>query len=84
MNLTHMKATIEAAWEQRATIDATTTGDVRGAVENALRALDGGKARVAERTAQGWVVNQWLKKAVLLSFRLNDSSVLGGGPGKSG
>ncbi len=83
MDLTHMKATIEAAWEQRTTIDAATTGNVRGAVEDALRALDAGKVRVAEKAAQGWVVNQWLKKAVLLSFRLTDSTVQGGGPGKS-
>ena len=84
MDLTHMKATIEAAWEQRATISTTTTGAVRAAVEDALRALDSGKTRVAEKTATGWVVNQWLKKAVLLSFRLTDSTLQGGGPGKSG
>jgi len=80
MDLTHMQATIEAAWEKRDTINAGTMGDVRAAVEAALRALDSGKARVAEKQASGWVVNQWLKKAVLLSFKLNDSSVQRGGP----
>ena len=83
MDLKHMQATIEAAWEKRDTISPSTQGDVRGAVEDALRALDGGKTRVAEKHGSGWVVNQWLKKAVLLSFRLSDSAVQGGGPGKS-
>ncbi|MBL8699777.1 MAG: 2,3,4,5-tetrahydropyridine-2,6-dicarboxylate N-succinyltransferase [Alphaproteobacteria bacterium] len=83
MDLKHMQATVEAAWEKRDTISPATQGDVRGAVEEALRALDSGKTRVAEKHGSGWVVNQWLKKAVLLSFRLSDSSVQGGGPGKA-
>ena len=76
--------TIEDAWEGRDTIGPKTKGAVRKAVTAALDLLDAGKARVAERQADGsWHVNQWLKKAVLLSFRLNDMSVIPGGPGKA-
>jgi 2,3,4,5-tetrahydropyridine-2,6-dicarboxylate N-succinyltransferase len=76
--------TIDDAFEARDGIGPTTKGAVRDAVEAALDLLDRGKARVAERGANGhWSVNQWLKKAVLLSFRLNDMSVIGGGPGKA-
>ncbi|MET0877827.1 MAG: 2,3,4,5-tetrahydropyridine-2,6-dicarboxylate N-succinyltransferase, partial [Tardiphaga sp.] len=65
-------------------VGPTTKGPVRQAVEAALDLLDRGAARVAERGANGhWRVNEWLKKAVLLSFRLNDMSVIGGGPGKA-
>ncbi|MCJ2087362.1 2,3,4,5-tetrahydropyridine-2,6-dicarboxylate N-succinyltransferase [Methylobacterium sp. E-005] len=74
--------TIESAWEDRATITTATKGAVREAVEAALNLLDSGKARVAEKSGnQDWVVNQWLKKAVLLSFRLNDMATIEGGPG---
>ncbi len=76
-----LQATIDAAWEARDTISITTTGEVREAVETALNWLDSGKARVAEPTPGGWQVNQWLKKAVLLSFRLNDMAMIPGGPG---
>jgi len=72
--------TIEAAWDARDTLSPETTGAVRDAVEAALEALDSGRERVAEKTADGWVVNQWLKKAVLLSFRLNDMTRIAGGP----
>jgi 2,3,4,5-tetrahydropyridine-2-carboxylate N-succinyltransferase len=76
--------TIDAAFEKRNDIGSGTTGPVRAAVEAALGLLDRGAARVAERGADGtWHVNQWLKKAVLLSFRLNDMSVIPGGPGKA-
>ena len=76
--------TIDDAFEKRDGISAKTKGPVRKAVEQALDLLDSGAARVAEKQADGrWQVNQWLKKAVLLSFRLNDMSVLKGGPGKS-
>jgi 2,3,4,5-tetrahydropyridine-2-carboxylate N-succinyltransferase len=76
--------TIDDAFEQRDGIGPATTGAVREAVETALDLLDSGKARVAERQADGqWQVNQWLKKAVLLSFRLNDMSVIPGGPGQA-
>ena len=84
MAASELEATIEAAWEARDGINAATTGTVRDAVETALELLDGGKARVAEPGASGWVVNQWLKKAVLLSFRLNDSTIVPGGPGAAG
>ena len=76
--------TIDDAFEARDKIGPKTKGAVRKAVNDALGLLDGGKARVAERQANGaWHVNQWLKKAVLLSFRLNDMSVIAGGPGKA-
>lgn len=71
--------TIEAAWEDRANISTATQGAVREAVETALELLDSGKARVAEKSGNhDWVVNQWLKKAVLLSFRLNDMATIEG------
>jgi 2,3,4,5-tetrahydropyridine-2-carboxylate N-succinyltransferase len=74
--------TIDAAFERRDRINPTTKGEIRDAVEQALDLLDRGTARVAERAADGaWKVNQWLKKAVLLSFRLNGMTVIGGGPG---
>ncbi|WP_448500890.1 2,3,4,5-tetrahydropyridine-2,6-dicarboxylate N-succinyltransferase [Sphingomonas sp.] len=74
-----LKPVIEAAWETRADVNAATTGDVRDAVDAALGLLDKGEARVAEPGTDGeWQVNQWLKKAVLLSFRLNDNTVMEG------
>lgn len=79
---TDLQATIEAAWDARETLGLTTTGAVREAVETAIAGLDDGSYRVAERDAGGaWQVNQWLKKAVLLSFRLNDMELIEGGPG---
>jgi len=77
---------IEAAFEDRANVNATTQGDIRDAVETALLHLDSGKLRVAEKIAgeigpASWKVNQWLKKAVLLSFRLNDMAAIAGAPG---
>ena len=72
---------IDAAFEKRADIRFSTKGAVRDAVDTALNLLDSGKARVAEKGASGWVVNQWLKKAVLLSFRLNDNQLIAGAPG---
>jgi 2,3,4,5-tetrahydropyridine-2-carboxylate N-succinyltransferase len=84
MSHAELAKTIDDAFEARDGISPATKGPVREAVEAALDLLDRGKARVAERGAHGnWSVNQWLKKAVLLSFRLNDMSVLGGGPGKA-
>lgn len=76
-----LSAVLDAAWENRAAIDTATKGEVREAVETALKWLDKGEARVAEKRDGGWVVNQALKKAVLLSFRLNPMGVIGGGPG---
>jgi 2,3,4,5-tetrahydropyridine-2-carboxylate N-succinyltransferase len=80
--MTDLQTTIEAAWDARETLGLTTTGAVREAVETAIAGLDDGSFRVAERDAGGtWQVNQWLKKAVLLSFRLNDMAIIEGGPG---
>jgi 2,3,4,5-tetrahydropyridine-2,6-dicarboxylate N-succinyltransferase len=75
-----LAATIEDAWEARETISPTAGGRYRDAVEAALEALDAGRLRVAEKTGAGWQVHQWLKKAVLLSFRLNDMVEIPGGP----
>lgn len=82
MSLDALEKTIEAAWENRDSIDTTTRGEVPEAVNQALDALDSGEARVAEKVKGTWVVNQWLKKAVLLSFRLNDMTPISGGPGE--
>ncbi|MCR4283592.1 MAG: 2,3,4,5-tetrahydropyridine-2,6-dicarboxylate N-succinyltransferase [Bauldia sp.] len=76
-----LQATIEGAFEKRDAIDARTTGAVRQAVDDALNLLDRGDVRVAEKKDGAWVVNQWLKKAVLLSFRLNPMVLIEGGPG---
>jgi 2,3,4,5-tetrahydropyridine-2-carboxylate N-succinyltransferase len=73
-----LRTTIEEAFENRAELKVSTTGPVREAVAAALELLDSGKLRVAEKTADGWQVHQWLKKAVLLSFRLNDNAVIQG------
>jgi 2,3,4,5-tetrahydropyridine-2,6-dicarboxylate N-succinyltransferase len=83
-----LQTQIEKAFEDRATINAATRGHARDSVEEALDLLDQGKARVAEKLpgASGpnsWKVNQWLKKAVLLSFRLNDNVLIEGGPGEA-
>ncbi|MEP9350019.1 2,3,4,5-tetrahydropyridine-2,6-dicarboxylate N-succinyltransferase [Xanthobacter sp. KR7-225] len=80
--LAELSRIIDAAFEKRAEIGFSTMGEVRLAVDEALSLLDCGKARVAEKGADGaWVVHQWLKKAVLLSFRLNDMEAIPGGPG---
>ncbi len=84
MKHSELAGIIDAAWEARADLSAGTGGTVREAVEAALALLDGGKARVAEPDgAGGWTVNQWLKKAVLLSFRLNPNTLMAadGAPG---
>lgn len=84
MSTADLARTIDAAWEDRANVTPSTAGAVREAVEHALHLLDSGKARVAEKAEGGaWQVHQWLKKAVLLSFRLNDMSVIKGGPGEA-
>ncbi|WP_029556975.1 2,3,4,5-tetrahydropyridine-2,6-dicarboxylate N-succinyltransferase [Xanthobacter sp. 91] len=80
--LAELSTIIDDAFEKRAEIGFSTTGTVRDAVNEALILLDSGAARVAEQGANGaWTVNQWLKKAVLLSFRLNDMEAIPGGPG---
>ncbi|HEX3675182.1 MAG TPA: 2,3,4,5-tetrahydropyridine-2,6-dicarboxylate N-succinyltransferase [Rhizomicrobium sp.] len=73
-------ATIDAAFEQRETLSPATTGPIRDAVETVLARLDAGELRVAEKVQGEWHVHQWLKKAVLLSFRLNDMKLIGGAP----
>ena len=69
---------IEELWERRESLSPSTKGVARDAVDAALELMDAGTARVAEPTANGWQVNQWLKKAVLLSFRLTDSTAMQG------
>ena len=69
---------ISAAWEARDTISTSTTGEVRAAVETTLSELDDGTLRVAEKKDGEWVVNQWVKQAILLSFRLNDNQLISG------
>ena len=77
-------STVNTAFDARDGISTSTKGEVREAVDHALELLDKGETRVAERGADGkWKVNQWLKKAVLLSFRLNDMGAIPGGPGKA-
>ena len=74
-----LAAAIDAAWDARDTISPATTGDVADAIRKALALLDAGEARVAEPVDGGWKVNQWLKKAVLLSFRLSANVIMSGG-----
>jgi len=77
-----LERTIDQAFDARDGVDASTRGEVRDAVDEALTLLDRGEVRVAERRPDGqWAVNQWLKKAVLLSFRLNPMEIIAGGPG---
>jgi 2,3,4,5-tetrahydropyridine-2,6-dicarboxylate N-succinyltransferase len=84
MSQAELEKTIEAAFAARDKIGISTKGEAREAVEAALELLDRGEARVAERQPDGkWKVNQWLKQAVLLSFRLNDMSLTPGGPGQA-
>jgi 2,3,4,5-tetrahydropyridine-2-carboxylate N-succinyltransferase len=83
-DLASLSQTIDTAFDNRDTVTINTKGEIRDAVDTALDLLDGGKVRVAERGTDGnWTVNQWLKKAVLLSFRLNDMEVVKGGSGQS-
>ena len=84
MSLSALESTVNTAFDARDGISTSTKGEVREAVDHALELLDKGETRVAERGADGkWKVNQWLKKAVLLSFRLNDMNAIPGGPGKA-
>jgi len=82
MSLADLQPVVEAAWDNRDEISPATQGSTRDAIEATLAALDNGSARVAVKTDDGWQVNQWLKKAVLLSFRLNDMEMISGGPGQ--
>src|SRR6188508_2813849 len=83
MSNNQLQSVIEGAWDQREQINAETRGEIRDAVGAALAMLDKGEARVAAKKDGEWVVNQWLKKAVLLSFRLNDMGLIAGAPGGS-
>jgi 2,3,4,5-tetrahydropyridine-2-carboxylate N-succinyltransferase len=76
-----LELTIETLWDDRDSLSPATTGDARDAVNAALELLDSGARRVAEKIDGNWQVNQWLKKAVLLSFRINDMEAIPGGPG---
>lgn len=76
-----LQAVIERAWDERDSIGPLTRGEARQAVDAAIASLDNGDARIAEPEAGGWKVHQWLKKAVLLSFRLNPMETISGGPG---
>jgi 2,3,4,5-tetrahydropyridine-2-carboxylate N-succinyltransferase len=80
METGNLQAVIDAAWDDRQSVSPATKGAVREAVEAALDALDSGLLRVAEKKNGKWSVNQWLKKAVLLSFRLYDMAPMPGGP----
>jgi 2,3,4,5-tetrahydropyridine-2-carboxylate N-succinyltransferase len=76
-----LQSVIERAWEDLSSISPETKGEVRTAVDSAIAALDSGEARIAEKIGDEWVVHQWLKKAVLLSFRLNAMEAISGAPG---
>jgi 2,3,4,5-tetrahydropyridine-2-carboxylate N-succinyltransferase len=80
---TGLETAIEAAWEARDTITSATKGEARDAIEATLTALDSGTLRVAEKRGADWHVNQWAKKAVLLSFRLTDMYEISGSNGGS-
>jgi 2,3,4,5-tetrahydropyridine-2-carboxylate N-succinyltransferase len=81
--MSDLSTAIEAAWDKRDQLGVTSKGAERDAVEAALDALDSGSLRVAEKIDGTWVVHEWLKKAVLLSFRLNDMKLISGAPGEA-
>src|SRR6185503_9151319 len=81
MSASDLAAAIEVAWERRETLTAETRGSLRDAVAAALEGLDSGRLWVAEKLGGEWHVHQWLKKAVLLSFRMNGMRLVEGGPG---
>lgn len=83
MDLTGLESAVDAAWDNREEISPATRGEVRDAVGSAMNGLDSGALRVAEKRGGDWHVNQWLKKAVLLSFRLNDMTPIPGGAGEN-
>ncbi|MFQ6017327.1 MAG: 2,3,4,5-tetrahydropyridine-2,6-dicarboxylate N-succinyltransferase [Kiloniellaceae bacterium] len=82
MNAADLQSIVDAAWETRDQVSPATHGEVREAIEAAFQGLDSGTFRVAEKMGGRWHVNQWLKKAVLLSFRLYDTTTIPGGPGE--
>ncbi len=79
MDTQNLSQIIDTAWENRSSINSSTSGETRDAIEYAINGLDSGQYRVCEKSGDDWVVNQWLKKAVLMSFRLNDSTVISSG-----
>ncbi|OSQ37022.1 2,3,4,5-tetrahydropyridine-2,6-dicarboxylate N-succinyltransferase [Thalassospira mesophila] len=87
MDKMELEGVINVAWENRDQITSATKGEIRKAVDQTLTALDNGSLRVAEKSPEKnegrWTVNQWAKKAVLLSFRLNDMTTISGGPGEN-
>jgi len=83
-NYSALQAIIDKAWDNRNDLSPATKGEVRDAVAEALNLLDAGTLRVAEKAGANWQVNQWLKKAVLLSFRHNPNMMMNGGPQNSG
>jgi len=83
MNQDTLAAIIDNAFDNRDSVNAQTDGEIREAVDAALLMLDRGEARVASKSDNGWEAHQWLKKAVLLSFRLNDMEMIAGGPGEN-
>ena len=83
MSATELQPIIDAAWDARDGVNSSTTGEVRDAVVETLDMIDSGTLRVAAKENGEWVVHQWAKKAVLLSFRLFDNAVIGGGPGQA-
>ena len=83
MSHSQLQSVIDKAWDNRDQVNAKTKGEIREAVDQALELLDSGTVRVAEKVNGKWQVNQWLKKAVLLSFRLNDNEIIGHGPGQA-
>lgn len=81
-DLSNLESVINEAWENRGEVTTSTRGEIRDAIENSINSLDDGSARVAEKRDGKWIVNQWLKKAVLLSFRLNPNMLIEGAPGE--
>src|ERR1700761_937714 len=79
--MSDLRTIIESAWEARESLGVTSKGKERDAVEAVLAGLDAGELRVAEKIDGQWIVQEWLKKAVLLSFRLNDMKLISGAPG---
>ena len=78
MKITNLEKSINSAWLKRKKISLNTKGEIRMAVEKTIALLDSGKIRVAEKRMGKWKINQWVKKAILLSFRTNDNKILSG------
>jgi 2,3,4,5-tetrahydropyridine-2-carboxylate N-succinyltransferase len=81
INISELEAIISTAWDGRGELNSKTHGDIRTAVNATLDKLDKGEIRVAEKLGDQWQTHQWIKQAILLSFRLNESHAISGGPG---